>query len=336
MTDTLPHADDRPATPLGTVEALTHECDLADQQLRKWVRVPTKYLREVLQTVHDLHEAATSRTDAPAPCEMTHTAPYDFAVCTTHDETFPLGDTCKFFGRTSVAEVYADEADQQRARAVTAEMREESLRETLALAGPHASRADVVRVINGHRWAGTKGRSHDDPGGIRWACECGFEQNIAGMSGISSWLDAHAEHAADEVVGALAEATKSTDAQGLVKPAKEDLLDALLAARWHHKTNKRWEDLSAADRATFRDATGLEPLADAVYDILPGRARIDVEAAALEAAADAIEEWARRATARVTENVLYEEGASHLLREYAQHLRERGSFAPRPREGEEA
>lgn len=58
----------------------------------------------------------------PAPCVMTHTPPMDFAQCETHDETFRLGEECRFNGRDA-AEVFAEEADQQRQRAVVAEMR---------------------------------------------------------------------------------------------------------------------------------------------------------------------------------------------------------------------
>lgn len=57
----------------------------------------------------------------PAPCVMTHTPPFDFAQCETHDETFPLGGACKWHGKESITEVLQDEADEQRARAVRAE-----------------------------------------------------------------------------------------------------------------------------------------------------------------------------------------------------------------------
>lgn len=60
-------------------------------------------------------------TDKPDPCEMTHTPPFDFAQCETHDTTFPLGGKCKWHGRTSIVEVLQEEIDEQRARAVRAE-----------------------------------------------------------------------------------------------------------------------------------------------------------------------------------------------------------------------
>jgi hypothetical protein len=74
-------------------------------------------------------------TTEPAPCRMTHTPPFDFAQCETHDTTFPLGDTCKFDGRDPF-EVMADEAQEQRARAVRAE---QALGEAL----------DVLRTLAG-------------------------------------------------------------------------------------------------------------------------------------------------------------------------------------------
>lgn len=66
----------------------------------------------------------------PAQCVMTHTEPFDFAHCETHDTTFPLGGTCKFNGR-EVWEVYADEADEQRQRAVRLEMKLELLEQKI-------------------------------------------------------------------------------------------------------------------------------------------------------------------------------------------------------------
>ena len=65
---------------------------------------------------------AVAYVTAPAACSMTRTDPFDFAQCETHDTTFPLGEKCKFDGREPW-EVYADEADEQRRRAVMAEHR---------------------------------------------------------------------------------------------------------------------------------------------------------------------------------------------------------------------
>lgn len=61
-----------------------------------------------------------------APCDMRCEEPYDFAWCETHDSTFPLGGKCRFNGREPW-EVYAEEAQDQRRRAVTAEIRAEVL-----------------------------------------------------------------------------------------------------------------------------------------------------------------------------------------------------------------
>lgn len=58
---------------------------------------------------------------APETCEMVYEEPMDFAQCLTHDETFPLGEECRFNGKV-MWEVFAEEADRQRQRAVMAEM----------------------------------------------------------------------------------------------------------------------------------------------------------------------------------------------------------------------
>lgn len=67
----------------------------------------------------------------PAACDMKHQPPMDFAYCETHDTTFPLGGKCRFQGREAW-EVYADEADEQRGRAVMAEMEADAARAALA------------------------------------------------------------------------------------------------------------------------------------------------------------------------------------------------------------
>ena len=67
----------------------------------------------------------------PAPCVMTHTPPMDFAQCETHDETFPLGETCRFHERDMV-EVLFEAADEQRMRAVRAELELERAARALA------------------------------------------------------------------------------------------------------------------------------------------------------------------------------------------------------------
>lgn len=67
-------------------------------------------------------DVALTFTDTPSPCEMTHTPPFDFAQCETHDTTFPLGGACKWHGKDSISAVLQDEADEQRGRAVRAEI----------------------------------------------------------------------------------------------------------------------------------------------------------------------------------------------------------------------
>lgn len=63
----------------------------------------------------------------PDPCVMTHTPPYDFAQCETHDTTFALGETCEWYGVESVAIKLENDVDNQRLRAVKAEMERDSL-----------------------------------------------------------------------------------------------------------------------------------------------------------------------------------------------------------------
>ena len=80
---------------------------------------------------HDAEKRAeweAEQGDKPAPCVMTHTPPFNFAQCETHDETFPLGGACKWHGKESIYEVLDDEADELRLRAVRAEHQLEVLR----------------------------------------------------------------------------------------------------------------------------------------------------------------------------------------------------------------
>lgn len=66
------------------------------------------------------------QVDTPSPsngqvaCDLRCQEPFDFGWCETHDVTFPLGGTCRFNGRDA-ADVYAQEAAEQRVRAVRAE-----------------------------------------------------------------------------------------------------------------------------------------------------------------------------------------------------------------------
>lgn len=68
----------------------------------------------------------------------------------------------------------------------------------------------AIDIVLGHVYDGTRGLSHDDPDGIRAVCSCGgWEQNIAGMQGVTTWRLAHAEHVIAELAqhGLLADAT---------------------------------------------------------------------------------------------------------------------------------
>ena len=98
-----------------------------------------------LDLIHEVERLRARVSDEPGECVMTHTPPFDFAQCETHDETFPLGGACRFHGRTSVAEVYADEADQMRARAVLAEAEVARLTARPAPAWDEDAVAEAVR-----------------------------------------------------------------------------------------------------------------------------------------------------------------------------------------------
>ena len=82
----------------------------------------------------------------PAKCDMKHTPPMDFAHCETHDTTFPLGSTCKFDGREPW-QVYADEADEQRRRAVMAEHRVDVALADVSAAFGHPVTGDDLRSL---------------------------------------------------------------------------------------------------------------------------------------------------------------------------------------------
>lgn len=66
--------------------------------------------------------AALDGADRPSPCDMKQGEPYDFAWCEAHDTTFALGEVCKWHGKDSVVDVLQDEADEQRAARIRAEI----------------------------------------------------------------------------------------------------------------------------------------------------------------------------------------------------------------------
>lgn len=109
----------------------------------------------------------------PAPCVMTYTPPMDFAQCETHDETFPLGETCRFDGRDMVAVLF-DAVDEQRGRAVRAMLELERLeqeRTEPAVLVTTAEELDALPVdsvvVDRHDIPRTK-RSDDTHADARW------------------------------------------------------------------------------------------------------------------------------------------------------------------------
>ncbi|MHA3723799.1 hypothetical protein ACXR2T_07960 [Leucobacter sp. HY1910] len=75
---------------------------------------------------------AAGPDDRPDPCKMTHTPPFDFGQCETHDTTFPLGGSCKWHKQDSIAAVLQQEADEQRGLKVRAALRAEQAEAALA------------------------------------------------------------------------------------------------------------------------------------------------------------------------------------------------------------
>ena len=79
------------------------------------------------------------------PCKLTHTEPFDFGQCETHDRTFALGETCDHEGLSEID--YLDKRErEQRRRAIRA------LDELEALAAERdALAASVARVRALHK-----------------------------------------------------------------------------------------------------------------------------------------------------------------------------------------
>lgn len=65
-----------------------------------------------------------------APCSETHTAPFDFAYCSTHDRTFALGEHCDY-ARLSEVGYLEKQAREQRVRAIRAEDERDKLAATI-------------------------------------------------------------------------------------------------------------------------------------------------------------------------------------------------------------
>ena len=210
-----------------------------------------------LDLIHEVERLRARVSDEPGECVMTHTPPFDFAQCETHDETFPLGGACRFHGRTSVAEVYADEADQMRARAEKAEAEVARLTARPAPAwDEEAVQAEVLGIDARHHFHGT-------------ACLCGFDSHGRARSAT--------EHITSAVLAVVREHLP-------VKPSREAVIEAMLGS------DIITDDLRA--EASAQGTTQREPLlcfADAVLDLWPGESRATVQAEALRDAADEAE-----------------------------------------------
>ena len=82
-------------------------------------------LRALLDAADELDRLLTV-----APCSEEHTAPFDFAYCSTHDRTFALGDHCDYAGLSEVGYL-EKQARGQRVRAIRAEDERDRLRVTV-------------------------------------------------------------------------------------------------------------------------------------------------------------------------------------------------------------
>ncbi|QWS68198.1 hypothetical protein SEA_VANLEE_81 [Gordonia phage VanLee] len=103
-------------------ELCSRHTDAAQAAVECWSpeECPPEPTWEMVGLAHREVERVRAAT-APAPCDMTHQEPFDFAQCRTHDTTFALGETCKFHGREPW-EVYAEEASAQRQLKVRAQL----------------------------------------------------------------------------------------------------------------------------------------------------------------------------------------------------------------------
>lgn len=104
-----------PSTLTGTVAGTQDPVGL------RWDTGRGMWVEETRPGTGEPEPGVPTQTARPSECVMTHTDPYDFAECHTHDETFPLGQVCRFDGK-DIAEVFADEADEQRQLKVRAEL----------------------------------------------------------------------------------------------------------------------------------------------------------------------------------------------------------------------
>lgn len=110
------------------------ETGQARKTLADWATLP--WADELLALLDAADER--DRLTAAAPCSETHTEPFDFAYCSTHDRTFALGDRCDYAGLSEV-EYLEKQARGQRVRALRAEDERDRL----------AAAVERVRAIHG-------------------------------------------------------------------------------------------------------------------------------------------------------------------------------------------
>ncbi|MEJ7648582.1 MAG: hypothetical protein WKF57_05945 [Nakamurella sp.] len=101
---------------------------------------------ELARAAADEIEHLRDHSDIPGPCKVTHTPPFDFAQCETHDETFALGSICKWHGAQSISEVLQAEADDQRGLKVRAEMELDRHQCFVAELNKYLSTCRILRV----------------------------------------------------------------------------------------------------------------------------------------------------------------------------------------------
>lgn len=151
----------------------------ARREIRRWL---AEHDRERDDRIEALE--AERSGDVPDPCAMKHDPPMDFAYCETHDTTFPLGAACMWHGKTSIAQVLEDKAEEQRTRAVLAEARADR------------AEAQVARVKALHREA--YGVFSWSKGGIQYEDPCPDCHGAAGVHPCGCWADQQIDYVCAE------------------------------------------------------------------------------------------------------------------------------------------